>query len=327
MIPTEVQTAPKPSLLHRLGHFLGPLVALIAFAAAAYVLYLKLGGHGWQQILDAIHNLPPTAIALAIGLTAVNYALLSGYDGLAVWYLRRPLKPLNVMLAAFVGYAMSHNLTWMGGTASRFRLYLAWGLSAVDVVKIFALIGLAFWTGFCLLAGMVFLIDPMPIPEGAHLPLKSTFWLGPILLGGLSLYLAGCVVSRRVPHFRWARLFPPLHLALLQALVASCDLLLQAGIAYTLMPADYTPGYWRFANAYLLGIAAAILSHVPGGAGVLEVVVLELAPHTDSSVPFDEAAVFGSLLMFRFVYFVLPLIVATILFLAHEYHSHRKRSA
>ncbi len=325
MIPTEVQTETKPSLLHRLGHVAGPLVALVAFIAAAYVLYHKLGGHGWQQILDAIHALPTSAIVLAIGLTAFNYSILSGYDGLAVWYLRRPLKPLRVMLVAFVGYAMSHNLTWMGGTASRFRLYLAWGLSAVDVVKIFALIGLAFWTGFCLLAGVVFLVVPMPIPAGAHLPLTSTFWLGPILLGILSLYLAGCVLSRRIPHFRWAKLFPPLHLALLQALVASCDLLLQAGIAYTLMPANYAPGYWRFANAYLLGIAAAILSHVPGGAGVLEVVVLELAPHTDSSVPFDEAAVFGSLLMFRFVYFILPLIVAIILFLGHEWRTHRKK--
>jgi len=110
----------------------------------------------------------------------------------------------------------------------------------------------------------------------------------------------------------------------MQAMVASADLLLQAAIAYTVMPTGYAPGYWRFANAYLLGIAAAILSHVPGGAGVLEVVVLELAPHNDPNVVFDEAAVFGSLLVFRAIFFLLPLVIAIGLFLGHEWVSAKK---
>ena len=325
MASTSGNSDAEPSFVQKLGHWIGPLVAIGAFIAAAFLLYNELKDHSWDEILAAIKGLRASCVGLALLLTAVNYAILSGYDGLAVWYLKRPLKPLRVMLVAFVGYAMSHNLTWMlGGTASRFRLYLAWGLSPVDVVKIFALIGLTFWTGFCFLAGLVFTLDPMPIPDHVHVPLTSTFWLGPILLGMLALYLLGCTIGRPIRIYKVSIVFPPVRLALMQAVVASCDLLLQAAIAYTVMPTGYAPGYWRFANAYLLGIAAAILSHVPGGAGVLEVVVLELAPHSDASVAFDEAAVFGSLLVFRAIYFLLPLVIAIVLFLGHEWQAARR---
>src|SRR5262249_31254430 len=153
--------APGESRRHRWKHWIGPIVAIAAFIAAALLLYFELKDHSLWDILDAVEAIPRSRIALAIGLTALNYMILSGYDGLAVWYLGRPLPPLRVMLVAFVGYAMSHNLTWMlGGTTSRFRLYMAWGFSPVDVVKIFALIGLTFWTGFCFLAGLVFLLRP-----------------------------------------------------------------------------------------------------------------------------------------------------------------------
>src|SRR5262245_57971263 len=121
------------SFRRRLGHWIGPLVAIGAFVAAVALLYRELKDHSWDDIELAIKSLPMSHIWLAIGLTALNYLILSGYDGLAVWYLRRPLRRWRVMLVAFVGYAMSHNLTWMlGGTASRFRLYLAWGLSPVE---------------------------------------------------------------------------------------------------------------------------------------------------------------------------------------------------
>jgi uncharacterized membrane protein YbhN (UPF0104 family) len=90
------------------------------------------------------------------------------------------------------------------------------------------------------------------------------------------------------------------------------------------MPSGYSPGYWRFANAYLLGIAAAILTHVPGGTGVLEFVVLELAP-TDGEHVVDDAAIFGSLLVFRGIFFLLPLVVAIVLFLGHEWMQARRK--
>src|SRR5262249_23513647 len=114
--------------------------------------------------------------------------------------------------------------------------------------------------------------------------------------------------------------FPRVGVALMQAAVASCDMLLQAAVAYTLLPPGHGMTYWRFANAFLLAIAAAIVSHVPGGAGVLEVVILEFVPHD------DPTAIFGSLLMFRAIFYFLALMVAVTLFLGHEWFAHRRRA-
>jgi uncharacterized membrane protein YbhN (UPF0104 family) len=129
----------------------------------------------------------------------------------------------------------------------------------------------------------------------------------------LAVYLAGCAANRSITIRGWRFQFPPLRLVMLQALLASCDLLLQAAVMYVLLPTDYHVGYWRFANAFLLAYAAALVSHVPGGVGVLEVVILGLVIYSNS------AALFGSLLVFRGVFYLLPLLVALTLFMAHEW--------
>jgi uncharacterized membrane protein YbhN (UPF0104 family) len=96
---------------------------------------------------------------------------------------------------------------------------------------------------------------------------------------------------------------------------------LQAAVAFVLFPVGHGVSYWQFANAFLLAIATAIITHVPGGAGVLEVVMLELVPHD------DPAPIFGSLLMFRAIFFLLPLVIAVSLFLVHEWRVSRKAAA
>jgi uncharacterized membrane protein YbhN (UPF0104 family) len=52
-----------------------------------------------------------------------------------------------------------------------------------------------------------------------------------------------------------------------------------------------------------------VISHVPGGAGVFELIVLALlAPIT---LPEHRAAVVASLVAFRVLYYLLPLVAAT----------------
>jgi uncharacterized membrane protein YbhN (UPF0104 family) len=56
--------------------------------------------------------------------------------------------------------------------------------------------------------------------------------------------------------------------------------------------------YLGVASVYVIANIAALISHVPGGLGVIESVVMYLLPHAD---------LIGSLLVFRFVYFLVPL--------------------
>src|SRR5437762_2815030 len=222
MMPQQGNSSSAPTLRERIGPWIGPLFAVAVMAAAFWLVNKELKQHSWREIRQKVADVPRAKIALAMGLTALNYVWLSGYDALALRYLGRRLKPTQILLGSFVGYAMSHNFGWiMGGTTSRFRLYSAWGLSAVEIVKLFAMLGLTFTVGFCAIAGVVFLTSPLPLPDELqtlfarwHLPITSTFGLGPIFLTILAGYLGLCALGRSVSLRGWRIDPPPLQLAL-----------------------------------------------------------------------------------------------------------------
>lgn len=290
----------------RLRIWLGPLFAVLVFGAAIWLLYDELRAHSWRQIVAAVQAVPQQRIILAIALTMLNYLVLAGYDALAVRYLRHPLSAGRILLGSFVGYTMSYNFGWMlGGPTARYRLYSNWGFSAFEIVRLLAILTLTFWAGLLGLAGLVFVLDPLPIPQRLHVPLETTFWLGPVFLTVLAAYLTACTFMRRPLSWRgWEIKLPPLGLAVLQVAVAASDLLIAAGVLYVLLPAGVDISYWRFMNVFLLGVVAVIFSHVPGGVGVFELVVLTLV------APSDSSGLVGTLLVYRGVYYLLPLIGA-----------------
>src|SRR5690606_2880215 len=57
-------------------------------------------------------------------------------------------------------------------------------------------------------------------------------------------------------------------------------------------------GYFEVAAAYVLSNAASLLVHAPGGLGVLETIMLHLLP---------GANVLAALVLFRVIYYLLPL--------------------
>jgi phosphatidylglycerol lysyltransferase len=69
-----------------------------------------------------------------------------------------------------------------------------------------------------------------------------------------------------------------------------------------------------------LALGAGVASHVPGGVGVIEVVVMELVPHD------DPATLLGTLLAFRAIYYLLPLSVAVSLLGGHELFAHQEKA-
>ena len=90
------------------------------------------------------------------------------------------------------------------------------------------------------------------------------------------------------------------------------DLCLAAAVLWALLPQGAHVGYIAFLAVYAAAVVAGVASHVPGGIGVFEAVVLLALP----GIPTD--ALLGSLLAWRAVYFVVPLLAATLLFGARE---------
>jgi phosphatidylglycerol lysyltransferase len=67
----------------------------------------------------------------------------------------------------------------------------------------------------------------------------------------------------------------------------------------------------------LVAATASVLSLVPGGFGVLETVVMVM------TAPTSKAGELAALLAYRLIYFLAPLIIATVWFAVHEF---RQRS-
>ncbi|MBR4859802.1 MAG: UPF0104 family protein, partial [Alphaproteobacteria bacterium] len=79
-----------------------------------------------------------------------------------------------------------------------------------------------------------------------------------------------------------------------------------------LAPFVYMP-FGTFIGLFVIAQATGIFSQVPGGIGVFETIFLAALPDT-----VDKASVFGAMLAYRVIYYVLPLIGVGGLFFIYE---------
>ncbi len=298
----------------------GPLFVLCMLVSALWLLHRELREYHLNDFLRAVGEITPAKISLSLALTFLNYVILIGYDWLGIKYIRHAMSFPRIALASFLGYAVGNNFgTLLGGSTIRLRLYTAWGLTAVEIIKLVIILSLSFWIGLFALSGVVFVVDPLPIPDRLHLPVSSTLPLG-IVLGSLAIaYLVFCAVRRTpVKIHQWEFTPPPVGLSLLQYVVATLDLMVAAAALFVLLPASVEVSYLHFLAVYLLAIVAALCSQVPGGLGVLEVVILVLLD------PTQPQQVVGALLAYRVIYYLIPLTVGVLVLGGNELALNRR---
>ncbi len=300
----------------RLLHSLGPLFGLFLFALALLVIHNELREYHYHDIVNRLLAIPALHILLATGLTILSYLIMTGYDILALQYIRYPLPYRKIALASFIGYAFSNNIgfSMLAGSSVRYRLYSAWGLSAEDITKVVAFCSLTLWMGFLTLGGIIFLLEPMIAPEQLHLPFSSVRFLGLIFLLLVGGYLLWSLLRKRpIRIFEWEVVPPSFRIFLIQIAVASLDWILAGSVLYALMPAAANVSFTKFMGIYLLAQTAGLLSQIPGGLGVFETVIIMLL-----SQNLPAPALLGSLLIYRMIYYFIPLMIAAAMLGAHE---------
>ncbi len=297
--------------MDRLKRLAAPLAGLVLFSVALLVLRRELAGYHYREIAAQLRAVPIGFVLAAIALTALDYLVLSTYDLLALRHIRRKLDPRKVAFASFTGYALSHNIGFsvLTGGSVRYRFYSAVGLSAVEITELVAFCTLTFWLGFLLLGGSAFLLAPpstvleLPFP---HVLLRP---VGALLLALLAAYLAiAALPRRRTLTVRGIELRRPgLPVALVQLGLSTIDWSLAAGVLFVLLPSSEGLGYLEVLSIFLVAQIVGVASQVPGGLGVFETVaLLLLSPH----LPKEQ--ILGALLAFRGIYYLLPLLVATV---------------
>lgn len=304
--------------------------AVIALMIASVVLVRKKLQHlTWEQVMDGIASIPTHQIVLAVLITAINFVVLTGYDLIAVRYLKKELPLRKIMVGAIIGYALSNVLGWMiGGTAIRFRLYASWGFRLIEIIALVSILSVTFWLGMFLLAGVAFVLLPVHLPaEYQELLHFSPRLYGYIFLGVVGLYLAATIFIRQPIHVGNQEFaFPPFRLSLLQLGVSAADFALASLVLFVLLPPN-TVNYSTVLVSYLAAMIVVVVLHVPGGFGVLELVILELLAKHSEEGDTTKVAVTAGLLVFRVVYYLGPAILAALLLVRQEWkHSRRKRA-
>src|SRR5256885_7367819 len=172
---------------------IGLALSLIIIAAAATVLYRMLRGIEFSDVIVAL-KATDLADALLAGLfVAAGYFTLTFYDLFALRTIGANHIPYRVAaLRAFTSYSIGHNVgaSVFTGGAVRYRIYSAWGLTAIDVAKICFIAGLTFWLGNAAVLGLGIACHPEAAAAIDQLPP----WLNRVAAFAIIVALVGYVV-------------------------------------------------------------------------------------------------------------------------------------
>ena len=300
----------------RLLHRATPLLVATLLGAAVWWLHRELRTYNYRDIRHALATIPAGKVRLAIVLSALSYWILTGYDVLALRHLHRKLSYRRTALASFLGYAFAHNigLSILGSATPRYRLYSAWRLSPLEIATLVGFTAVMFWLGSLTIAGLALVAEPAAMAGSLHLHARGALALGLACLAVVASYLVATAVRRRPFVIRgWEFSLPTPVVGLQQVLVSTLDWATCAAVLYVLLPRSTTVSYGHFVGVFVVAQLVGVSSHVPGGLGVFETIIL-LALGPIASGP----AIVGSLLVFRAVYYLLPLVLATALLAAYE---------
>lgn len=314
-IPDTDSSLPGLLEAHTWGARLPLLMLPIAVTAAFFLLRHELSHMSYADVQRSIGEVSQKHILLALGATAVSYSLLTLYDVLGLIHVRKRLPYPKVALASFTSYVASHNLglAGLGGGAVRFRMYSSFGLSVGEIAELIGFTSITFWLGLFAAGGVAFLFAPMDL-TGELAWMHTTRAVGVVLIGLLLLYVALAIfIQHPLRIRRWSFRLPSAQMVTAQIPLAVLDWAASAMVFYALLPHIESI---RFLHVFGIFMAAQILgmiSHVPGGLGVFESIVLLLLPETA-----PKELVLGSLVVYRVVYYLVPLAFGLLLFVQFE---------
>jgi phosphatidylglycerol lysyltransferase len=298
------------------------LLGLVIFSLVLFWLHRVVGEYRWRDILGSMHAIPRPALVRAVLLAIAGYVTLTLYESLGVGFAGVKLPYRRTAIIAFMAYGIGHTFgtNTLSGGAIRYRTYSVLGLSVQQIATIIAFGTLTFGLGASILLGVSLLTEAALSAAILHLAAWLVRSIGIALLIAAGAYLIFVCLRRQPVRIRGVVLqVPRPRVAALQVAVACMDLLCAAGVLYVLLPAQAQLGFLAFAGIYLIGIAAGVISTVPGGVGVFESVLLLLL----TAVPRDR--LLGALLAYRVIYYLGPFALALGILGLHELWMHRAR--
>ena len=310
-------------------------VRVALLAVAFLVLRRALDGVGVNDLFVSLRGYGIRHLGLSIAFTALSFVTLGMLELVALQYVgkraERIVPKRSAMATAFVAHAYSQSvgLAILTGTGVRIRSYSRYGLDSLDVARLSVFVTVSATLGLLTTGAVAFVTMTGPVVlRGFTLSMTA---VGLLLLLPVVAYAAWGTFGRSDFHGRgsWRIRRPSLVVAAEQIGISSLDWVLAGTVLFFLLPTQLHWSYSGFLGVYLVAQTVAVLSHVPGGVGVFEAMILILltADASDKAIPPAFAAsVAASLIVYRIVYYLLPLCVAIVLSVVAEMIRMRGRT-
>jgi phosphatidylglycerol lysyltransferase len=280
-----------------------------------YLLHRLTAEITFSDVVTDIRNTPNSHVLFAVCSTIVSFIAIAFYENLAV----RTVAPGRISTATaawtgIAGFAISdvagfHVLT---GGALRYRIYSQKGLDFSLVSKIVFLSWMSLWLGMFFLIGAALVIHPSGVIVLNWLPTELVRGFGiAILLLIAGYFVWGAGGNKSISARGMTMLIPGFQTSFLQLAAGILDIAASAFTLYVLLPSDAAGSLSGFFVIYISAVMLGAASHSPGGIGVFEATMMA------GLGVVGRSDVLGALVLYRFIYYLLPLIpvALTLLFL------------
>ncbi len=306
------------SFINKIISWLG----LFFFILAAYMIYRQLAKYSLEELKDALLNIPLANLLWAAGASFIGYVALSTYDYLALKYIQKKLAAWKWILTGFVGFSVSNNAghAIVSGGAVRYRFYSRWGISPGDIVKMVTFSGFTYLVACFFLIIVGYVLTPDHAFGGNDSTRMSTFITMILSVLGIIAYLWASIYYKKDFIIKGINFkMPEFKLALEQIFIGSIDIVMASLVLYSVLTCFIEIDFITFMGAFIIAQVLGVYSQVPGGLGVFELVFSNILPGQD-----NQAILFGALIAYRIIYYLLPLVLSGIVLVIYEYYRSQK---
>lgn len=313
-LPTPPVTPPPAagatSPARRWTRVLPVLLSLAIFTLALHALASEFSTHGYSQLKAALRSLQGERIALALLLGLGSYACLVGFDAIGLRRGGRQVAPLRLVLTAFLAHAVGHTLGFaaLTGGAVRWRGYGGAGLALAEVGQVVLMSSLGFVFGAWLLLAGALMLEPSAATLVLPISMAQVRIAGALLaVGYVTMLLLAGRSGRELrlgSHVLW---LPDRRTVLGVSALSVIELALAGGALYVLLAPIAGTSFAGFIGLWLVAVVAGLVSTVPAGLGVFEWSLLKLLPGI------APATVLAAILAYRVTYYLVPLLLSTLM--------------
>lgn len=294
--------------------FLRKALGLVLALALFWILSRRIGTIRPDELMEVLKEIHPWRILAALGLTFFDYFIIAGVEVVGLHFFGRQGELKRLFPLSLIANALWINGGAFLGGAVKFRLYPRLGLSPLVIGGLMTFSTLTYFLGLFMLGGGLLLTLPLDLVSAAGDLGHWAHPLGGVFISVFFIYLGITLIpTHHVRLGRWDFPLPDPPTAMFQVLLALLDWIVAAAVLVVLLPGLAPVMIPVVLSCYVLAQITVLLSQVPGGAGVFEATFLLLLQHW---LPATQTL--GSLLVFRSIFSVIPLILSVLGYFAIE---------